>query len=732
MALVALQVLLHLRPDGFEGLPSIASACLQPHAMLFNGEWSRLLWAPLLHADEAHLFYNMSSFIWKGAQLEPVLGTRAFLLLVAELALTSSLAYVALAAGAALLSPALGLGLMGSCAVGFSGVLFGLKVVLSAESAGWSSVAGITLPSKYVCWAELFLVQFMMPRASFVGHLAGILAGLAHVYLVRPCLLAGPGGTRAWRRAAPRTHGSGRWGDGGTRPQGAQGQRGSERARGVPGPSATPSGRHVKSEGRTASPCAAVPPADVGSSLTRGRVLAAATLYAVLAAAWATLPTLASLSPVAGIQGRLSEIADPIPLAASLLGASTGIRAFHLGLARLVNLRGTWYAGAFGSWVALPAALGAPLGVVLGALRMLWGTLRVAVPWAGSRALRAGGAGVLASDPGVQLLAAGMVAAYAAWWLAPPEAAARWLCVRGGALGREPGGGLPAAMLANLSHASLIHLLVNLASLVVLGAHIEARAGSAALLGTFLGAGTLGLLWSARKVPHARLPRGQRGADLGLAGLAALGLGLEARELWAGLGRPGPRGPASLQGLDPMLAAGMGLTARAAGSGLLPLFLTDTARAGARCAAEAWLLALPVREPPPQRAGIPQERGARGRWAALRPSGLLRFAVWVAKYLLSLAVSLALAPAYAAARPLLVAVRLLRFARRNAPAVAVTLVALALASADSTLRLVADTGFAARLPWLGAARLAIVAAATLGLAAWTALRVVAYRAPARL
>ncbi|RMZ54848.1 hypothetical protein APUTEX25_000365 [Auxenochlorella protothecoides] len=623
MALVALQVLLHLRPDGFEGLPSIASACLQPHAMLFNGEWSRLLWAPLLHADEAHLFYNMSSFIWKGAQLEPVLGTRAFLLLVAELALTSSLAYVALAAGAALLSPALGLGLMGSCAVGFSGVLFGLKVVLSAEAAGWSSVAGITLPSKYVCWAELFLVQFMMPRASFVGHLAGILAGLAHVYLVRPCLLAGPGGTRAWWRATPRTHGSGR--------------------------------------------------------LTRGRVLAAATLYAVLAAAWATLPTLASLSPIAGIQGRLSQIADPIPLAASLLGGATGIRAFHLGLARLVNLRGTWYAGAFGGWVALPAALGAPLGVVLGALRMLWGTLRVAVPWAGSRALRAGGAGVLASDPG-----------------------------------------------------SLIHLLVNLASLVVLGAHIEARAGSAALLGTFLGAGTLGLLWSARKVPHARLPRGQRGADLGLAGLAALGLGLEARELWAGHGRPGPRGPASLQGLDPMLAAGMGLTARAAGSGLLSLFLTDTARAGARCAAEAWLLALPLREPPPQRAGIPQKRGARGRWAALRPSGLLRFAVWVAKYLLSLAVSLALAPAYAAARPLLVAVRLLQFARRNAPAVAVTLVALALAAADSTLRLVADTGFAARLPWLGAARLAIVAAATLGLAAWTALRVVAYRAPARL
>lgn len=194
----------------------------------------------------------------QGAQLEPVLGTRAFLLLVAELALTSSLAYVGLAAGAALLSPALGLGLMRSCAVGFSGVLFGLKVVLGAESAGWSSVAGFTLPSKvrheqgwaarggpraaarrqphvapangapvplahstpaspqYVCWAELFLVQFVMPRASFTGHLAGILAGLAHVYLVKRRLLAAPGRARGWWQAGARAHGSGRWGDGST------------------------------------------------------------------------------------------------------------------------------------------------------------------------------------------------------------------------------------------------------------------------------------------------------------------------------------------------------------------------------------------------------------------------------------------------------------------------------------------------------------------------------------
>jgi hypothetical protein len=30
---------------------------------------------------------------------------------------------------------------------------------------------------QYACWAELLLVQLMVPDASFFGHLCGILAG---------------------------------------------------------------------------------------------------------------------------------------------------------------------------------------------------------------------------------------------------------------------------------------------------------------------------------------------------------------------------------------------------------------------------------------------------------------------------------------------------------------------------------------------------------------------------
>ena len=65
LLLLAVQVLFFLKPEGLEDVvPSIRKACLQPAAVL-QGQWARLLWAPLLHADALHLYYNMSSFIWK-------------------------------------------------------------------------------------------------------------------------------------------------------------------------------------------------------------------------------------------------------------------------------------------------------------------------------------------------------------------------------------------------------------------------------------------------------------------------------------------------------------------------------------------------------------------------------------------------------------------------------------------------------------------------------------------
>ena len=69
-----------------------------------------------------------------------------------------------------------------TCAVGFSGVIFALKVVTThLAPAGASYVMGIPIPSRLAVWAELILISVLFPRVSFVGHLAGILVGLAFV-----------------------------------------------------------------------------------------------------------------------------------------------------------------------------------------------------------------------------------------------------------------------------------------------------------------------------------------------------------------------------------------------------------------------------------------------------------------------------------------------------------------------------------------------------------------------
>ena len=62
------------------------------------------------------------------------------------------------------------------------GVIFALKILTTHYTpAGMQYVMGFPIPSRYACWAELVLIQLLVPRASFTGHLAGILVGLAFV-----------------------------------------------------------------------------------------------------------------------------------------------------------------------------------------------------------------------------------------------------------------------------------------------------------------------------------------------------------------------------------------------------------------------------------------------------------------------------------------------------------------------------------------------------------------------
>lgn len=68
-------------------------------------------------------------------------------------------------------------------AVGFSGVLFGMKVVLNSQSENYTNVHGLIVPARYAAWAELIIIQMFVPGVSFLGHLGGILAGLLYLKL---------------------------------------------------------------------------------------------------------------------------------------------------------------------------------------------------------------------------------------------------------------------------------------------------------------------------------------------------------------------------------------------------------------------------------------------------------------------------------------------------------------------------------------------------------------------
>ena len=88
---------------------------------------------------------------------------------------------------------------MRTTTVGFSGVLFSLKVVAN-ESPSQRTVLpfiGVTVPSRWATWVELLLIKLLVPSTSFVGHLAGILSGLAWLHLLK----AGGGGQGRQRQA---------------------------------------------------------------------------------------------------------------------------------------------------------------------------------------------------------------------------------------------------------------------------------------------------------------------------------------------------------------------------------------------------------------------------------------------------------------------------------------------------------------------------------------------------
>ncbi|XP_051151771.1 rhomboid-like protein 14, mitochondrial [Andrographis paniculata] len=187
--LIAANTVIYLRPKFLAPfLPTLNQVWFNPHLILKHKDLKRFILSAFYHIGEPHLVYNMMSLLWKGIQLENAMGSVEFASMVTVLVGMSQ--SITLLLAKALLLFDYERAYYNEYAVGFSGVLFAMKVILYSQSDNYTYVHGLMIPARYAAWAELILIQMFVPGVSFLGHLGGVLAGI--LYLNLKGLYSGP------------------------------------------------------------------------------------------------------------------------------------------------------------------------------------------------------------------------------------------------------------------------------------------------------------------------------------------------------------------------------------------------------------------------------------------------------------------------------------------------------------------------------------------------------------
>jgi rhomboid domain-containing protein 1 len=126
LSVVVANIVIYLELFNIE-FPSLYEVCLSVNNILKSKQYHRIVLSAFFHADDWHLYYNMVSFGMKGRSLEKRFGSVYFAVLLSVFTVACGLVYIAVEYLAAYLfeSPSL----QSSCAVGFSGVIFALKVL---------------------------------------------------------------------------------------------------------------------------------------------------------------------------------------------------------------------------------------------------------------------------------------------------------------------------------------------------------------------------------------------------------------------------------------------------------------------------------------------------------------------------------------------------------------------------------------------------------------------------
>lgn len=152
-----------------------------PFQIIYKFQFWRLISSIFIHGGILHIVMNMLSFVSLGISLESTIGTLSFFYHIILFGILSGLIHTGIA---------FFMKLGGdnnqyiSNSLGFSGVLYALMVVdIYLQPYESRSLFGLWLiPSFIYPWANLLIMQLLLPNVSLLGHVSGIFTGFMYQF----------------------------------------------------------------------------------------------------------------------------------------------------------------------------------------------------------------------------------------------------------------------------------------------------------------------------------------------------------------------------------------------------------------------------------------------------------------------------------------------------------------------------------------------------------------------
>jgi len=161
--------------------------CLLP--LIKSKQYYRIITSEFIHAGIAHWVMNMLTLLNVGKSVELDFGSIPFVFITLVLIILSGGIYLGLCAFMAYSVPEAVFGgakMLEFCSVGYSNVLFGYLLIYiwskGRENETFPVFGLFNMDKKYLPWVLMLLMQFLVPKASFIGHISGLIGGVMMKY----------------------------------------------------------------------------------------------------------------------------------------------------------------------------------------------------------------------------------------------------------------------------------------------------------------------------------------------------------------------------------------------------------------------------------------------------------------------------------------------------------------------------------------------------------------------